>query len=127
MSLIKTQFTEVEKHKRMKPLKGDNWSGGMRLMLGGVESIEEVLAQTQFSGDWFFRDVRFQIFKKPRKFKLKFYLLSDDNKVLHSCADFTTAANDVALTANICELGNNLIAESGLPINPENSYVVVRA
>ena len=53
MSLIKTQFTEVEKHKRMKPLKGDNWSGGMRLMLGGVESVEEVLAQTQFSGDCF--------------------------------------------------------------------------
>ena len=39
MTLIKTQFTEAEKHRRMKPLKGDNWSCGMRLMLGGGKSI----------------------------------------------------------------------------------------
>ena len=127
MNLAMTNQAEIAKHLKMKPLKGDAFSGYMKLMLSGVESAEEVLANTTMAGEWFFKDGRVRIFSKPRKFKLKFYFKSRDNKVLHQCADFLTAATDVELTQQIVRLGNQMIADSDLPIDVDNSYVVVRA
>ena len=108
-------------------LQGDLFKGHMRLSLAGVESVEDVLKQTRFDGDWLKRDCRIRIFSKPRKFKLKFYFKSHDNKVLHECMDFLTASDDVVLTHSIVELGNQILSDSDLPIDVDNSYVVVRA
>ena len=127
MNLAMTNQAEIAKHLKMKPLKGDAFSGYMKLMLSGVESAEEVLANTTMAGEWFFKDGRVRIFNKPRKFKLKFYFKSRDNKVLHECMDFLTASDDVVLTHSIVELGNQILSESDLPIDVDNSYVVVRA
>ena len=127
MNLAMTNQAEIAKHLKMKPLKGDAFSGYMKLMLSGVESAEEVLANTTMAGEWFFKDGRVRIFNKPRKFKLKFYFKSRDNKVLHECMDFLTASDDVVLTHSIADLGNQILSESDLPIDVDNSYVVVRA
>lgn len=113
--------------RKANKIQGDIFKGFMKLNLAGVEDVQEILEKTKFDGNWKKRDCRIKIFSKPRKFKLKFYFGSHDGKVLHQCADFLTAGNDVELTHQIVSLGNKMISESDLPIDVEKSYVVVRA